>query len=56
MHEHDKCKHSLKYCEKCDMVYCEKCKKEWKRNLIPSYNTYTSCPIYPINSTYSKYI
>lgn len=30
MHNHDTCKHELKYCKICDVCYCEKCNKEWK--------------------------
>ncbi len=29
MHEHNECEHTLKYCQKCDVVYCTKCKHEW---------------------------
>ena len=32
MHNHDKCKHELEYCDICDVVYCEKCQREWYGN------------------------
>jgi hypothetical protein len=32
MHEHNDCKHVLKYCKHCDVVYCEKCGSEWRKS------------------------
>lgn len=50
MHEHDGCKHKLKYCEHCDVVYCGKCKREWgKENTV-----YVPQPYYPWTSTYGN--
>ena len=57
MHNHDKCKHELKYCDKCDVVYCEKCKKEWGRDnginipytpTVPIYPYVPNVPNYPV--------
>ena len=31
-HDHIKCKHSLKFCDHCDVVFCEKCSEEWKKS------------------------
>ena len=41
MHEHNDCKHNLKYCKVCDVVYCEKCNSEWKKPLTYYYQPYT---------------
>lgn len=50
LHNHDSCKHELKYCSKCDVVHCSKCTKEWGGSPEPYY------PVTPYLPTYPPYI
>ena len=56
MHNHDKCKHELKYCDICDVVYCEKCKKEWHKNTLTITSPDTTwVPEHPFTYTYCNH-
>ena len=50
-HEHEGCRHDLRFCYQCDVAYCGKCDVNWSRHQWAWYvpNTTVTFPETPVN-------